>query len=504
VLLAIGGTAAAVRIQASRDVDRRERAHVAEAEAALAEAGREAAASAQLRAEALLLFDADREAEGEARWADERRAAARADDAYARAGQSLEIALLLARGRPELRDRLADALDGRAALAEREGKTAQRDELLQRLAAYDVSGARRRRWEAPARLSAVTTPPGATVWISRYRSLEGARVEDAPERWGTTPLDARVIAQGSVVLRIEAEGYAAVRFPIRLGRGEDVRASVALVPAWAVPSGFIHVPEGEFLCGSGEGDEERRRNERPPIHPVRTGSYFVARDEVTFADWLVYLRALPEAERRERTPRVREEFHAVQLVEEADGRYRISLRPSAAVFTALEGERIHYPGRTRRADQDWLRMPVSGVSYVDAVAYAAWLDRTGRVPGARLCQPREWERAARGADDRLLPGGDRLEPDDANHDVTYGRAPLGFGPDEVGSHPASDSPFGVRDMAGNVWEWTHPFVPGGPPLLRGGSFYQVASNARVLNFEKVEAALRSALIGVRLCATTRP
>ena len=82
--------------------------------------------------------------------------------------------------------------------------------------------------------------------------------------------------------------------------------------------------------------------------------------------------------------------------------------------------------------QDWLRMPVSAISFEDAQAYVAWLSHTGRVPGARLCDEREWERAARGADARAFPGGAALEQDDANFDRTYGRIAAGFGPDEVG------------------------------------------------------------------------
>src|SRR6185436_5453816 len=114
------------------------------------------------------------------------------------------------------------------------------------------------------------------------------------------------------------------------------------------------------------------------------------------------------------------------------------------------GEPFRYGTRSRRAVQDWLRFPVSGLPLADAEAYLRWLDRSARVPGARLCSEQEWERAARGADDRPFPHGDRLLPEDANFDETYDRN--GYGPDEVGAHPASASPFGVEDLVGNVFE----------------------------------------------------
>jgi formylglycine-generating enzyme required for sulfatase activity len=179
------------------------------------------------------------------------------------------------------------------------------------------------------------------------------------------------------------------------------------------------------------------------------------------------------------------------------GAWQVTIQPTSHVYRARAGELIHYETRARRADQDWLKLPVSGISGDDANAYAIWLDKSGRVPGARLCSEVEWERAARGADGRLYPHGDTLAPDDANWDQTYGRQPLAFGPDEVGSHPASDSPFGVSDMTGNVWER----VAASPPAAMGGAFYFDALSGAAVNSEPMPSETRHLTVGLRLCAS---
>jgi serine/threonine-protein kinase len=111
------------------------------------------------------------------------------------------------------------------------------------------------------------------------------------------------------------------------------------------------------------------------------------------------------------------------------------------------------------ASSEFGNYPVIWVNWSDADRYCAWAG--GRLP-ARI----EWEKAARGVDGRLFPWGDELpDSERANVDNLLGDT------QPVGAYPAGASPYGVLDMAGNVWEWVADwYVVGQQRAGRGGSW----------------------------------
>lgn len=152
--------------------------------------------------------------------------------------------------------------------------------------------------------------------------------------------------------------------------------------------------------------------------------------------------------------------------------------------------------------------PVVGVSKVDCEAYIEWLNEQTES-NYRLPTEIEWERAARGVDGRIFPWGNVFDPWRCNTSDSVKR-----GTTPVGSYsPGGDSPYGVADMVGNVWEWTSSvFQPYAQPadgervesrgplryVIRGGSWYYSRKLARCAAREGMDPHMVSNTIGFRL------
>ncbi len=224
-------------------------------------------------------------------------------------------------------------------------------------------------------------------------------------------------------------------------------------PAATGKDNMVRVPAGPFAMGVvidnerlwGDTDEE-------PVHEVWLSEYFIDRYEVTARDFAAFLNAHPdEAERYI-------QLQNTVTIKHAGGKYRP--RPGLAEH------------------------PANRVSWYGADAYCRWR-------GKRLPTEAEWEKAARGIDERIFPWGNQFPHNDF---VTFRRNFSEYGFDAmqpVDTLPGGQSPYGVYHMAGNVWEWVADWYediyyenspakdPQGPEtgiskVLRGGNWYYKA------------------------------
>ena len=252
-----------------------------------------------------------------------------------------------------------------------------------------------------AQIEVKSTPPGATITVNGV-----AR--------GTTPALITLDEIGEEATEVKVtvaglEGYQVVRETVTLKIGEQHTFDFTLpkvlpkpVPPPPAPgkinpkdgAELILIPAGEFLMGSAAADNQASPTEKPQ-HTVYLDAYYIYKNEVTVAQYRQFCIATGHA------------------------------MPEAPQWGLLDDH------------------PVVNVSWDDASAYAQW---------AGVCLPTEaqWEKAARGGDGRVFPWGNTWDAGKCSNsvgDLNPGKT------SPVGSFVAGASPYGVQDMAGNVWQW---------------------------------------------------
>jgi formylglycine-generating enzyme required for sulfatase activity len=279
---------------------------------------------------------------------------------------------------------------------------------------------------------------------------------------------------GSYLLLARADGRARQRLPVVVEREGETRASVELLDPERIPPGFVWIPPGPFTSG---GDP--RAHEPAPALTVELPGYFVARHEVTNAQWAEFTS----------DPEVRARMQAT-----AEPVY-VPREPSGLI----PPENLGGP-----------ETPVMGITWFDARDYVAWRNARAEALGEPwvfdLPSEAEWEKAARGADGRAFPWGQRF---DFALVVGLHRKPVNLYNAPAGFEPRDESPWGVQDLAGLRTEWTRDaYVPDpkAPPFYRrrGGAWWSARETFfRSASRSFSEAASSGSNSGLRMIARPR-
>ncbi len=246
---------------------------------------------------------------------------------------------------------------------------------------------------------------------------------------------------------------------------------------------MVFIPGGEFIMGQTEeekqwllkelGEEKYRLDfaDEGPARKIYVSSFWISKYKVTNRQ---YVRFLMEAGVDHRNGCMNNQ--CIEIRQDDPESY-------------IKGSKGHY-----YVVEGYENYPVTEISWYGAVQYCRWLaSKTGL--NFRLPTEAEWEKAARGTDGRWFPWGNKL-PDCSL--ANYKDCGSYIKP--VGAYPEAASPYGVEDMAGNLWDWIHDWYfldyykfqpkkdPTGPPpatnrSLRGGSWNRSLYNLRCANRE---------------------
>ena len=285
--------------------------------------------------------------------------------------------------------------------------------------------------------------------------------------------------------------------PIRPSGGSTASLQPVVTEAPSdAPTAMAWIPGGSFEMGT--RDPASKLDEFPP-HTIELDGFYIDTHEVTNREFERFVKSSGYVTAAEKKPdfssvrkgskrtedKILPELNRPGSICMKQGLKAGDIDPRLGAYGWWEyvpGADWRHPEGPGSSVEERMDHPVVHVSWHDANAYCKWA-------GKRLPTEAEWEKAARGTDQRRYPWGDKA-PD-------CGRIAMDDGGDgcgqestwPVGSFPGGASPYGALDMSGNVWEWVADWYeygyydrsPAVDPLndnperrrskvLRGGSF----------------------------------
>ena len=237
---------------------------------------------------------------------------------------------------------------------------------------------------------------------------------------------------------------------------------------------LVLIPAGSYPMGVPVGDRDGGRDEYPR-HVIDIAAFYIDKYEVTNGRYLEFVKATD---------------------------HRVPQNPKNPTRNLWEGVSI---------PESLADRPVVNVDWADASAYCTWA-------GRRLPTEAEWEKAAKGNHDWRFPWGN-VEP--TNKHLNFNQKWIGertLMP--VGSYESGKSPYGVYDMAGNVWEWVNDWydakyyekspaknspgpASGTKKVIRGAGWQNETPTVRIFTRVDSDPTIRNESTGFR-CAMDAP
>lgn len=281
-------------------------------------------------------------------------------------------------------------------------------------------------------------------------SLGGVELSGSPvaervwtDREGRTMVGSWRGVEGEDILRIEQEDgqwYAIRRSILGADDFEYSKEYWSQIGQITIPEGMVLIPGGIFTMGDATGLQKAAQ----PLHRVETDAFLIGRNPVTYAEWRKVVEWATAPERGSRRYRFEHEGRA------GGGRAEGATMPVTTVnwYDVLKwcNARSEMEGREPVYYLDGEHRQVYRVGRNDLSAdQVRWV-----AHGYRLATEAEWERAARGGREGLpyVWGESAPQPRNAN----YWNSGATNGTNEVGRF--GPNPYGLYEMAGNVWEWT--------------------------------------------------